>query len=236
MDSSGGDASRILAEIKKLKLEKSEIEHWISVLQARFVELNKTGKEEEIASSCSYPALISSAGFGHGLSPDMIYRYSRHLLLSSFGVQGQSSLLSSSFLELLVLIIHTEAFIGQSKVESAAAACCAINSTVQIEEHKEALRTSNALEIVSKYDIVIDATDNVPSRYMISDCCVVLGKLTVYNHNGGSCYRCLFPMPPPTRACQSCPDSGLLGVVPGIIGCLQALEAMKVATAIGEPL
>ncbi|KAI3461826.1 hypothetical protein Pfo_018489 [Paulownia fortunei] len=100
-----------------------------------------------------------------------------------------------------------------------------------------------------RYDIVVDATDNVPSRYMISDCCVVLGKplisgaalglegqLTVYNYNGGPCYRCLFPTPPPTTACQRCADSGVLGVVPGIIGCLQALEAIKVACAVGEPL
>ncbi|CAL5363198.1 unnamed protein product [Camellia sinensis] len=146
-------------------------------------------------------------------------------------------------------IIHTEAYIGQSKVESAAAACHSINSTIQIVEHKEALCTSNALEILSKYDIVIDATDNAPSRYLISDCCVVLGKplvsgaaiglegqLTVYNYNGGPCYRCLFPTPPPTTACQRCSDSGVLGIVPGIIGCHQALEAIKIASDVGEPL
>ncbi|TYH21111.1 hypothetical protein ES288_A04G016500v1 [Gossypium darwinii] len=146
-------------------------------------------------------------------------------------------------------VIHTEAYIGQPKVKSAAAACRSINSTIQIVEHKQALRTSNALEILSQYDIVVDATDNAPSRYMISDCCVVLGKplvsgaalglegqLTVYNYKGGPCYRCLFPTPPPTTACQRCSDSGVLGVVPGIIGCLQALEAIKIASDIGEPL
>lgn len=73
-------------------------------------------------------------------------------------------------------VIHTEAYIGQPKVKSAAAACRLINSTIQIVEHQEALRTSNALEILSQYDIIVDATDNAPSRYMISDCCVVLGK------------------------------------------------------------
>ncbi|PSR85309.1 Molybdopterin-synthase [Actinidia chinensis var. chinensis] len=213
----------------------------------------------------------------------MIYRYSRHLLLPSIGVQGQSSLLKTSIVvvgagglgspALLYLaacgvgrigivdhdvvelnnlhrqIIHSESYIGRSKVESAAAACRSINSTIQIVEHKEALRTSNALEILRKYDIVIDATDNAPSRYLISDCCVVLGKplvsgaalglegqLTVYNYDGGPCYRCLFPSPPPTTACQRCSDSGVLGVVPGIIGCLQALEAIKVASTVGETL
>ncbi|XP_028125573.1 adenylyltransferase and sulfurtransferase MOCS3-like [Camellia sinensis] len=103
--------------------------------------------------------------------------------------------------------------------------------------------------MLPRYDIVIDATDNAPSRYLISDCCVVLGKplvsgaaiglegqLTVYNYNGGPCYRCLFPTPPPTTACQRCSDSGVLGIVPGIIGCHQALEAIKIASDVGEPL
>uniref|UniRef100_A0A7N0UYP3 Molybdenum cofactor synthesis 3 n=1 Tax=Kalanchoe fedtschenkoi TaxID=63787 RepID=A0A7N0UYP3_KALFE len=149
----------------------------------------------------------------------------------------------------IVGVIHSEEYIGSPKVESAAAACLKINSTVLITKHQEALRTTNALDIVSKYDIVIDATDNAPSRYLINDCCVVLGKplvsgaaigmegqLTVYNYKGGPCYRCLFPLPPPTTACQRCSDSGVLGVVPGIIGCLQALEAIKIASSVGEPL
>ncbi|OAY72224.1 Adenylyltransferase and sulfurtransferase MOCS3-1 [Ananas comosus] len=150
---------------------------------------------------------------------------------------------------MLIQIIHTEAYVGQSKVKSAAASCRAINSSVKVVEHQEALQAKNALDIVEKYDIVVDATDNLPSRYMISDCCVLLnkplisgaalgleGQLTVYNHNGSPCYRCLFPTPPPTAACQRCSDSGVLGVVPGVIGCLQALEAIKVAASVGEPL
>ncbi|KAL6314125.1 hypothetical protein AAG906_011865 [Vitis piasezkii] len=281
MESNGEDASRILREIETLKAAKADIEHRISVLEARLRDIPPPN-DAISGVSCSSMSIADSAA-GHGLSPDMIYRYSRHLLLPSFGVQGQSSLLKSSILvvgagglgapALLYLaacgvgcigtvdhdvvelnnlhrqIIHTEAYVGQPKVQSAAAACRSINSTIQIVEHKEALRTSNALEILSKYDLVIDATDNVPSRYMISDCCVVLGKplvsgaalglegqLTVYNYKGGPCYRCLFPTPPPTTACQRCSDSGVLGVVPGIIGCLQALEAIKIASAVGEPL
>lgn len=275
MESKGGEAARILSEIETLKATRSDLDNRISALEAQLRHLNF----EKNNVSC--PSI--STGFGHGLSPDMIYRYSRQLLLPSFGVQGQSNLLKSSILvvgagglgspALLYLaacgvgqlgvvdhdvvelnnmhrqVIHTEAYIGQPKVKSAAAACRLINSTIQIVEHQEALRTSNALEILSQYDIIVDATDNAPSRYMISDCCVVLGKplvsgaalglegqLTVYNHNRGPCYRCLFPTPPPTTACQRCADSGVLGVVPGIIGCLQALEAIKIASAVGEPL
>ncbi|XP_051143649.1 adenylyltransferase and sulfurtransferase MOCS3 [Andrographis paniculata] len=282
MDSNGGveTPTDIRREIASLEQAKAKIENRISELQAKLGSCSSENSGVEI-NSCALPPVESN--IDGQLSPDMIHRYSRHLLLPSFGVEAQANLLKSSVLvigagglgspALLYLaacgvgrlgivdhdvvelnnlhrqIIHTESYIGRSKVESAAAACRAINSSVQIEEHKEAFRTSNALEIMRKYDIVVDATDNVPSRYMISDCCVVLGKplisgaalglegqLTVYNYNGGPCYRCLFPVPPPTTACQRCADSGVLGVVPGIIGCLQALEAIKVAAAVGEPL
>ncbi|KAL2470707.1 Adenylyltransferase and sulfurtransferase MOCS3 [Abeliophyllum distichum] len=280
------EESKICSEIESLEAEKAQIDLRISALRAQLNSCNSNSngvrkEESDVTNSGdSCPTGVSSNG---QLSADMVYRYSRHLLLPSFGVEAQANLLKSSVLvigagglgspALLYLtacgvgrvgivdhdvvelnnlqrqIIHKESNIGRSKVESAAAACRAINSTVQIVEHKEAFRTSNALEIMSKYDIVIDATDNVPSRYMINDCCVVLGKplisgaalglegqLTVYNYNGGPCYRCLFPTPPPTTACQRCSDSGVLGVVPGVIGCLQALEAIKVAAAVGEPL
>ncbi|WVZ82319.1 hypothetical protein U9M48_029592 [Paspalum notatum var. saurae] len=189
----------------------------------------------------------------------MIYRYSRHLLLPDFGVEGQRKLSQSSILvvgagglgspvalylaacgvgclgivdgddvELNNLhrqIIHKESYVGQPKVKSAADACREINSSIKVVEHHHTLKPCNALEIVQKYDIVVDATDNLPTRYMISDCCVLLkkplvsgaalgleGQLTVYHHDGSPCYRCLFPSPPPVAACQRCSDSGVLGV------------------------
>ncbi|XP_057781007.1 adenylyltransferase and sulfurtransferase MOCS3 [Salvia miltiorrhiza] len=274
----GETAADIRREIAALQKEKAAIDDRISALQA---QLSTCASEDGTngVNCCARPEPPTGAK----LSADMIYRYSRQLILPSFGVEAQANLLKSSVLvigagglgspALLYLaacgvgrlgivdhdvvelnnlhrqIIHTEAYIGRSKVESAAAACRSINSTVQIVEHKEAFRTSNALEIMRDYDIVVDATDNVPSRYMISDCCVVLGKplisgaalglegqLTVYNFNGGPCYRCLFPTPPPATACQRCSDSGVLGVVPGVIGCLQALETIKVVGAVGDPL
>ncbi|KAF2285717.1 hypothetical protein GH714_007364 [Hevea brasiliensis] len=185
--------------------------------------------------------VVGAGGLG---SPALLY-------LAACGV-GRLGIVDHDVVELNNMhrqVIHTEVFIGQPKVKSAAAACRSINSSILVVEHQEALRTYNALEIFSQYDIIVDATDNAPSRYMISDCCVLLGKplvsgaalglegqLTVYNYKGGPCYRCLFPTPPPTTACQRCADSGVLGVVPGIIGCLQALEAIKIASAVGEPL
>ncbi|CAL1354125.1 unnamed protein product [Linum trigynum] len=282
MESNGDDAARILAELESLKSAKTDIDNRIRALEAlRDLNLQKPAVSNN--GSCYSGGSAVDSALAHGLSPDMIYRYSRHLLLSSFGVQAQSKLVKSSILvvgagglgapALMYLaasgvgrlgivdhdvvelnnmhrqVIHTEAFIGQPKVKSAAAACRSINSSIQVAEHQEALRTSNAIDIISQYDIIVDATDNAPSRYMISDCCVVLGKplvsgaalglegqLTVYNYNGGPCYRCLFPTPPPATACQRCSDNGVLGVVPGIVGCLQALEAIKIASGVGEPL
>lgn len=284
-------------EIEELKELKRGIEHRISLLENLLNEAqpssknveNFEGKEEitvpleEAIEAKSKPVCSWKAGSDHSLSAGMIHRYSRHLLLPSFGVKGQSNLLKSSILlvgagglgspvalylaacgigclgiidhdivemnNLHRQVIHTEGNIGQSKVKSAAAACRAINSTLKIVEYIDALKTANALDIVSKYDIVVDATDNVSTRYLINDCCVILGKplvagaalglegqLTVYHHNQGPCYRCLFPTPPPMDACQRCSDNGVLGVVPGIIGCLQALEVIKIASGVGDPL
>ncbi|XP_010539311.1 PREDICTED: adenylyltransferase and sulfurtransferase MOCS3-like isoform X2 [Tarenaya hassleriana] len=281
METRTGDLSGISRELEQLKARKADMERRISALEAQLQE--NTVADAVSNGYCRSTLPASYPELGHGLSPDQIYRYSRHLLLPSFGVQGQSNLLKSSVLvvgagglgspALLYLaacgvgrlgiidhdvvelnnmhrqVIHTEPFIGLPKVRSAAAACRSVNSTIKIVEHVDALRTSNALEVFSQYDIIVDATDNPPSRYMISDCCVLLGKplvsgaalgmegqLTVYNYDGSPCYRCLFPTPPPSTACQRCSDSGVLGVVPGVIGTLQALEAIKIASGIGEPL
>lgn len=116
-----------------------------------------------------------------------------------------------------------------------------INSNIQIDTYLEGLTEQNALSIVKPYSVVVDASDNVASRYLANDACVLAGKplvsgssvrfegqLTVYNYNGGPCYRCLFPQAPPPETVTSCADGGVMGVIPGIIGCLQALEAQKV--------
>lgn len=183
MESNGRDASRILHELESLRAAKADIDSRISALEA---ELHHVTLQNGVVPNGSSPfdSLLGDH-HDHNLTPEMIHRYSRHLLLPSFGVQAQSNLLNSSVLvvgagglgspALLYLaacgvgrlgivdhdvvelnnmhrqIIHTEAFIGRPKVKSAAAACRSVNSTVQIVEHQEALRTSNALEIFSKY-------------------------------------------------------------------------------------
>ncbi|XP_078433524.1 co-factor for nitrate, reductase and xanthine dehydrogenase 5 isoform X2 [Wolffia australiana] len=245
-------SSSIAQELRRLEKEKESLEVRISSLRMQLEAGNPSNAAQIDERSTKEGEIPNPEACVRGLTPQMVHRYSRHLLLPSFGVRGCLGIVDGDNVELNNLqrqVIHTEAYVGELKVKSAAAACRSINSTIRVVEHREALLPSNALDILSQYDIIVDATDNLPSRYMISDCCVVLdkplvsgaalgleGQLTVYHYNGGPCYRCLFPTPAPAAACQRCSDSGVLGVVPGIIGSLQALEAIKVATSCGEPL
>ncbi|NXN27796.1 MOCS3 sulfurtransferase, partial [Nycticryphes semicollaris] len=144
-------------------------------------------------------------------------------------------------------VLHGEARRGLSKAISAAAALRLLNSTVQYVPYCGALSSRTALELVRQYDIVADCSDNVPTRYLVNDACVLAGKplvsgsalrmegqLVVYNYQGGPCYRCLFPKPPPPETVTNCADGGVLGVVPGILGCIQALEVLKIASGMGS--
>nr|XP_004226357.1 adenylyltransferase and sulfurtransferase MOCS3 [Ciona intestinalis] len=150
-------------------------------------------------------------------------------------------------------ILHTETKAERKmrKTSSAAEAALQLNSKVKVDEYCLQLDRENALGIVGKYDVVLDATDNVPSRYLINDVCVVLnkplvsgsalrweGQLTTYHfHNKeentyGPCYRCLYPKPPPPETVTNCSDGGVIGVIPGIIGCMQSLEAIKIIVGV----
>jgi adenylyltransferase/sulfurtransferase len=143
-------------------------------------------------------------------------------------------------------VIHNSRDVGMNKAESACKAVKDLNPTIQCKAEKSPLTTSNALELVSSHDCVVDASDNPQTRYLINDACVLSGKplvsgsamgtegqLTVYNHKGGPCYRCLYPKPNASEGCKTCADNGVLGPVPGLIGILQAVEAIKVITGIG---
>lgn len=149
-------------------------------------------------------------------------------------------------------IIHKSTKVGMNKAESACQSIQDLNPTICCEPIKEPLTTSNALEIISKHDCIVDASDNPKTRYIINDACVLAdkplvsgsaigteGQLTVYNYTNnegrkGPCYRCLYPKPDSSgEGCKSCSDNGVLGPVPGIIGTLQAIETLKVLTRIG---
>ena len=124
-----------------------------------------------------------------------------------------------------------------------------INPYVKIDKHEVALTSENALDIIRDYDIVVDGTDNFPTRYLVNDACVLLGKpnvygsifrfegqATVFAYEGGPCYRCLYPEPPPPGLVPSCAEGGVLGILPGTIGLIQATETVKLILGIGEPL
>lgn len=145
-------------------------------------------------------------------------------------------------------ILHTDARVGTPKVDSAEAALNALNPDVTVNKHHTRLTSENVLEIIGDYDVVVDGGDNFPTRYLLNDACVHLGLPnvhgSVYRFEGqvttftdeGPCYRCLYPEPPPPQFAPSCQEAGVLGVVPGIIGLLQAIEVVKLILQVGEPL
>ncbi|HYO89668.1 MAG TPA: molybdopterin-synthase adenylyltransferase MoeB [Candidatus Limnocylindrales bacterium] len=146
-------------------------------------------------------------------------------------------------------IIHGQSTVGMPKIESAARRIHDLNPSVQIDKYEVPLTSENALDIMEPYDIIIDGTDNFPTRYLVNDACVKLGKpnvygsvlrfegqLSVFYAKEGPCYRCMFPEPPPPGLVPSCAEGGVLGVLPGTIGTLQATEAVKLITGVGDPM
>ena len=147
-------------------------------------------------------------------------------------------------------ILHGTKDVGRKKLNSARDRIREVNPNVQIDLHDTLFTSANAAELVRDYDLVIDGTDNFPTRYLSNDICVFLKKPNIYGsifrfdgqctvfapHLGGPCYRCMFPEPPPPGMVPSCAEGGVLGVLPGIIGVIQAIEAIKLVIGIGEPL
>ncbi|MFQ5516940.1 MAG: molybdopterin-synthase adenylyltransferase MoeB [Acidimicrobiia bacterium] len=217
------------------------------------------------------------------LSPEQAERYSRHLVLSEVGADGQQALLQSRVLlvgagglgspaalylaaagvgtlgivdgdrievsNLQRQVIHATPRVGDSKVDSARLAVTALNPDVSVQTHDEDLEAANALTLMAGYDVIVDATDNFPTRYLINDASMHLrtpvvhasvhrfeGQLSVFHPYRGPCYRCLFPQPPPPELAPSCAQAGVLGVLPGVLGSLQATEVLKLLLGAGEPL
>jgi sulfur-carrier protein adenylyltransferase/sulfurtransferase len=146
-------------------------------------------------------------------------------------------------------IIHSTADIGRKKLDSAAEKLNALNPAMNIVKHETTLTSANALEILKDYDIVADGTDNFPTRYLVNDACVLLHKPNVYGSifrfegqasvfatEQGPCYRCLYPEPPPPGLVPSCAEGGVLGILPGLVGVIQATEVIKLILGAGEPL
>ena len=185
--------------------------------------------------------LIGAGGLG---SPLGLY-----LAAAGIGRLGIVDFDTVDFTNLQRQIIHRTEDVGRLKVESAKERILAINPDVQVTTYNAKLSRENVTELITPYDIVIDGTDNFPTRYLVSDACIFQkkpniygsifrfdGQATVFYPFKGPCYRCLFPEPPPPGMVPSCAEGGVLGVLPGIIGLIQATEAIKLILGTGEPL
>ena len=208
---------------------------------SRHLIMPEVGMDGQLKLKQAKVLLIGAGGLGAPLG--------MYLAAAGVGRLGLVDFDVVDFTNLQRQVIHSTADVGRKKLDSAAETMSGINPHIQIDRHEVALTSENALEILKPYDIVIDGTDNFPTRYLVNDACVLLGKpnvygsifrfegqATVFAYNGGPCYRCLYPEPPPPGLVPSCAEGGVLGVLPGIIGTIQATEAIKLILEAGEPL
>jgi len=209
---------------------------------ARHLTIPDVGVEGQKKLKASKVLCIGVGGLG---SPVTMY-----LAAAGIGEIGLVEFDKVEFSNLQRQIVHGTSDVGKPKIESAVARLAEINPEVTVTPHRTRLTSENALEIAERYDLIVDGTDNFETRYLSNDLAVLTKKPNVYGsifrfegqvsvfapHLGGPCYRCLFPTPPEPGQVPSCAEGGVLGVLPGIIGSLQANEAIKLILGIGEPL
>jgi adenylyltransferase/sulfurtransferase len=208
---------------------------------ARHITLPEIGWEGQRRLKEARVIIIGAGGLG---SPASLY-----LAAAGVGTIGLADFDVVDTSNLQRQVIYGSSDIGERKVRAAARRLRDVNPYIAIIEHDERLTSANALDVLAPYDIVIDGTDNFPTRYLVNDACVLLrkpyvygsilrfeGQVSVFDAVNGPCYRCLFREPPPPGLVPSCAEGGVLGVLPGIIGSLQALEAIKRIAGTGQPL
>ena len=218
------------------KLSHKEIHRY-----SRHLLIPDVGLEGQQKLKAASVLIIGTGGLG---SPVALY-----LAAAGIGRIGLVDYEIVGFSNLQRQIIHGESRLGDLKVESARDRLLDLNSEIQVDIYNELITSENALEIAEPYDLIIDCTDNFPTRYLVNDLCVLTGKPNVYGSifrfdgqasvffaEQGPCYRCLFPEPPPPGLVPSCAEGGVFGVLPGTIGSIQATEALKLILGIGEPL
>jgi adenylyltransferase/sulfurtransferase len=207
----------------------------------RHLILPEVGEEGQRRLKSARVLLVGAGGLG---SPAALY-------LAAAGV-GHLGIIDADAVELSTLqrqVLHDTARVGMPKVASAEARLRAINPHVDVASPEVRLTGANAMALLDAYDVIVDGSDNFPTRYLINDACVLLGKPNVYGSvlrfegqasvfasGDGPCYRCLFREPPPPALVQNCAESGVLGVLPGLVGVIQATETIKLITGIGESL
>src|ERR1700730_5974248 len=184
---------------------------------------------------------IGAGGLG---SPPALY-----LAAAGIGRLGLVDFDVVDFSNLQRQVLHGTPDVGRPKLHSARDRIQAINPEVQIDSYETKLTSANAIGIIEPYDIIIDGTDNFPTRYLVNDACVLLdkpnvygsifrfdGQASVFHPPAGPCYRCLYPEPPPPGEVPSCAEGGVLGILPGLVGCIQATETVKMILGKGSPL
>jgi len=208
---------------------------------SRHVILPEVGMEGQLKLKQAKVLCIGAGGLGSPLA----------LYLAAAGV-GTLGIVDFDVVDLTNLqrqIIHATADVGRSKLDSAAESIAAINPNVTVRKFDTRLSSENALEIFREFDVIADGTDNFPTRYLVNDACVLTGKPNVYGSifrfegqasvfatKSGPCYRCLYPEPPPPGVVPSCAEGGVLGILPGLVGVIQATETIKLILGLGETL
>jgi adenylyltransferase/sulfurtransferase len=208
---------------------------------SRHLIMPEVGMEGQLKLKNASVLLVGAGGLGAPLG--------LYLAAAGIGRIGMVDFDVVDFTNLQRQVIHGTKDVGRKKLDSAFDKMSDINPNVKLEKHEVALTSENALDIIRNYDFVVDGTDNFPTRYLVNDACVLLkkpniygsifrfeGQCTVFAYPGGPCYRCLYPEPPPPGLVPSCAEGGVLGILPGIIGLMQATETVKLILGTGEPL
>lgn len=222
-------------------LELPELSHDDLSRYSRHLMLPEVGEEGQRKLKAARVLCVGTGGLGSPLA----------LYLAAAGV-GTLGLVDFDVVDVSNLqrqIIHSTADIGRKKLDSAAEKLAALNPALNIVKHETLLSSANALDILKDYDVVADGTDNFPTRYLVNDACVLLGKPNAYGSifrfegqasvfaaKEGPCYRCLYPEPPPPGLVPSCAEGGVLGILPGLVGVIQATEVIKLILGKGSPL
>ena len=208
---------------------------------SRHLIMPEVGMEGQLKLKAARALCIGVGGLG---SPVLLY-----LAAAGVGTLGLVDFDEVDYSNLHRQIIHGTPDVGRSKLDSAKARINVLNPEVEVVTHEMALSSENALGLFADYDLVVDGTDNFPTRYLVNDACVIGGKPNVYGSifrfegqasvfatKDGPCYRCMFPEPPPPGLVPSCAEGGVLGILPGVVGMLQATEAIKLILGVGESL
>src|SRR5580765_7838344 len=221
---------------KVTTLNKDEILRY-----SRHLILPEVGMEGQLKLKNAKVLMVGAGGLGAPLG--------LYLAASGVGRVGIVDFDVVDYTNLQRQVIHGTKDVGRKKLDSAADSMLDINPYMTVDKFDTAITSENALDIIKDYDMVVDGTDNFPTRYLINDACVLLkkpnvygsifrfeGQATIFAYPGGPCYRCLYPEPPPPGLVPSCAEGGVLGILPGVIGLIQATEAVKLILGVGESL